>query len=337
MYTGGTSVLKPAGEALESMFLSSRPRDIFNFYRQFETLEQLFGWMKDRPAAPMRIVEEEPRNELTQDLVVVIPTTNTEGPESDNCRKNVFRGLRIIYVESGGPHFNVCRSVNQGVRRALRYNPQWIVISADDVVHADSPERLVGELSGREPEGYDALYAHPPAFYHSYPGTFGRESRLGQLFRSLAQYRNVDGYRVLSRFGAHSWLHIPDYHALFDNPESGYTEGTERSRPLILPGILRMYRHLMHQRFSLVEIRSFAILSGCFASEVDGMIFDETYGNSAGDIDLSVRLAKRNRLGHVRYRVKFLIGHSLGIDRARKLRDFAGDMLLDYKLKNGSI
>lgn len=325
--------MKSSGDELEELFRSSNPDDLFRFYRRFNSKEKLIEWMTGRPPAEMSIVERGEGDGLYSDAVVVIPTADANGQFAVSCSNSFFNGFKIIFVQSSGPFFNVSRSVDFGVRHALKYDPKWVVISADDVVKADDPSVLATGLSKADSGSFDTLFTRPYGFYHSFPGVFGRETRIGQLLRGYAQYRNTDGYRVLKKFHANSWLHIPDFASLLPETRERYTEGTENTFPTVLRSALGLYRHFLRQKMDLIELRSLGILSAPFVQEMGPSFADPTYVNSAGDIDLSIRIAKRNRFGFIDYKIRYRVGGSLGDGRDRKLRDIAGDIYLDHRLR----
>ncbi len=125
-------------------FTSDDPNKIIEFYNGFENREQLIWWMKERPKGVANIHEVEG----DKDIIVVIPTADFNGKYAKECRENIFKGLHIIFVESGeipDPYFNGAHNVNIGIKKAMEYNPRWIVFSNDDVYKIDSVEKLKRE------------------------------------------------------------------------------------------------------------------------------------------------------------------------------------------------
>ena len=78
-------------------FTSDNPDKILEFYNGFETREQLIRWMKERPkgVSNIHVVEGD------KDITVVIPTVDFNGKYAKECRESIFKGLCIIFVESG--------------------------------------------------------------------------------------------------------------------------------------------------------------------------------------------------------------------------------------------
>jgi len=125
-------------------FLSSNPKDIIHFYEGFENREELIDWMKERPKGSCEIMEVEGEKEI----IVVIPTADFKGEYAKRCREEIFTGLHIIFVVSGkgNNYFNYAHNCNVGIKKALEYNPQWIVVSNDDMYKIDDVSKIVKEL-----------------------------------------------------------------------------------------------------------------------------------------------------------------------------------------------
>ena len=86
-------------------YLSESIEEILHFYSGFENAKQLIQWMKERPIGIARVHEING----DKDIIVVIPTANFNGDHAIECRNAIFKGLHIIFVESGeipDPYFN---------------------------------------------------------------------------------------------------------------------------------------------------------------------------------------------------------------------------------------
>lgn len=123
-----------------------------SFYNGFENREQLIQWMRERPKGVANIYEVEGDS----DIIVVIPTADFNGKYARECRNNIFNGLHIIFVESGevpDPYFNYAHNCNVGVKKAMEYNPKWVVVSNDDMVKLPIGNTLIADrirYRGRE-------------------------------------------------------------------------------------------------------------------------------------------------------------------------------------------
>ena len=166
-------------------FTSDDPDKIIEFYNGFENRDQLIQWMRERPKGVANVHEVEG----DKDIIVVIPTADLNGKYAKECRDNIFKGLHIIFVESGevpDPYFNYAHNVNIGVRNAMAYIPKWIVISNDDMRKIDDPRILKNGLMKFNPNEVDVLFTkESPDHYHSQPTYLGRPNPLGKTVHLL--------------------------------------------------------------------------------------------------------------------------------------------------------
>ena len=115
-----------------NLFTSNDPEKIIEFYNGFHNRDQLIQWMKERPKGASYIHEVEGN----KDIIVVIPTADFNGKYARTCREEIFKGLHMVFVESGenpDPYFNYAHNCNVGIKRAMEYNPKWVVVSNDDM------------------------------------------------------------------------------------------------------------------------------------------------------------------------------------------------------------
>ena len=138
-------------------FTSDDPDKSIEFYKGFDNREQLINWMRERPKGSSNIHEIEGEN----DIVVVIPTADFNGKFAIDCRESIFKGLHIIFVESGGRgdfYFNIAHNCNVGIRKAMVYNPKWVVVSNDDMYKIDGVEVLKTEIDKVDDDKYDIIF-----------------------------------------------------------------------------------------------------------------------------------------------------------------------------------
>ena len=112
---------------LNDLYTSKSVNDILRFYDYFHSSKQLIEWMKNRESGRAKIYEVKGKN----DIIIVIPTTDHNGKFAQNCSKNIFKGMHIIFVESSGltdKYFNYARNVNKGLKYALKYKPKWVIL-----------------------------------------------------------------------------------------------------------------------------------------------------------------------------------------------------------------
>ncbi|MGC8725978.1 MAG: hypothetical protein ACP5RS_05330, partial [Thermoplasmata archaeon] len=163
-----------------TLFTSNNPKDILKFYSLFEDSESLINWMKERPWGYHNIIEVQGNKEI----IVVIPTADYNGEYAKRCREVIFKGLHIIFVESGNyhdPYFNYAKNANFGVKKAIEYNPKWIIISNDDMYKIDDVDILKKQLASIDSNSIGVVYAYPTN-YHSYKVYLSRFTFLSKLF-----------------------------------------------------------------------------------------------------------------------------------------------------------
>jgi GT2 family glycosyltransferase len=278
---------------------------IIEFYESFKDREELIQWMRERPKGTNYIYDIEGEEEV----IVVIPTANYNGEYAIECRENIFRGLHMIFVESGGTgdfYFNLAHNYNAGIKKALEYDPKWIVLSNDDLIKMNDIEILKNSLLNIDNEKYDVIFTIPSK-YHSTPVFFSKQNALRKLLFTFWRKRSMQ-LKVERKFETF----------LFSSPIRGY--GTFFFK--------HGYRHL--------SIADFGIFSTEFIKKHHGLIYDETYINSGEDVDLSLEVTLDNkRFRVIDYEIGDHIGGTLGTDVSRKIRDIAGNAYLNYKITRG--
>ena len=71
-------------------------------------------------------------------VIVIVPTMSIAGSLfeqfANSLSKTAEQKPTIISVESYGPEFNYAKSINAGIQEALAYNPDFLILSNDDIV-----------------------------------------------------------------------------------------------------------------------------------------------------------------------------------------------------------
>ncbi|WP_054854987.1 hypothetical protein [Vulcanisaeta sp. JCM 16161] len=98
------------------------------------------------------------------EIVVIVPTADHDGIYARNI-KEIFRGLHIIFVESRGPYFSYSYSCNAGFKYALKkYKPKWFILSNDDMIMEDPPDKIKQELSVINERNIATVFTNLPVF-----------------------------------------------------------------------------------------------------------------------------------------------------------------------------
>ncbi len=254
-------------DELNRLFTSKNVDDIIKFYDYFDNAEQLIEWMKNRPSASMQIYEVEG----DKDIVIVIPTADHNGEYAKNCANEIFKGQQIVFVESNGPFFNYARSSNFGLKYALRYNPNWIFLSNDDMYKIDDISILKNELSKIV-------------------------GKADIVFTTLAEYRSRDISIYKSRLLLSLYRHINCYNSIKLKLWDKY------NIKLLLRQINLIRRIFMKTVYTFKLTGSFSVISSHIVSE--GGIFDEAFINAFEDVYFSYKISKGNiRISAIEFKV----------------------------------
>ncbi|MCL5789184.1 MAG: hypothetical protein M1290_01810 [Candidatus Thermoplasmatota archaeon] len=282
------------------------------FYKGFESREELIEWMRERPKGSSYIYEVEG----DKDIIVVIPTADYDGNYSRNCRENIFKGLHIIFVESGvgNYYFNYAHNCNVGIRKAMEYDPKWIVVSNDDVYKIDDIDILKGQLLALPQKDSTIVYLEPPGKYYSYWAFIGKPSTLRRLFYLLNRYLRLR-IRIEKEYARILGLKF------------------------LVFGTNIPYRFLVKHDLKFRNVGGFVIFNRKLAEEKQGNIFDETYINGTEDVDFSLQIAGANiKVNTINYKIGCHIGASLGKSTSnRTLRDIITLAYFNQKISEGSL
>ena len=291
---------------LNRLLISPDPKNVIKFYSAFKDSKSLIDWMKTRPSGRATIQPVDGDGEI---VVVVIPTTDFSGKLARSC-KNIFRGLRMVFVESGigDPYFNYSRNCNLGLGHALGYNPKWIVLSNDDVIQVDDISLLVKGLSKINNTLSDTVFTQPPGRLHSYSKSIARSSTARNLSYALA-----GGY----------WRRQIQLEKKF---HADFISADERAR----------FGFLYKVMFRFLNGGAFSIFSSDFVRRSRGKLFDEIYINGGEDVDLFWQLARsKSHYSFVNFEIGSMTGASLGPwNKTRRLRNIANEAYLNHKLRN---
>jgi len=284
-----------------SLFMSNDPKKITEFYDGFENRDQLIEWMKERPKGASYIHEVEG----DKDIIVVIPTVDFNGKYARECRENIFKGLHIIFVESGtgNYYFNYDHNCNVGIMKAMEYNPKWVVVSNDDMYKIDSLQSLKDIILTVNPEDVDALFAAQKDYI----------TTISQLSERRILFKLLIGITIRKL----NWNNL------------------ERKFKIKLKGapLKGFYALLYKKGINFLNFVSFVILSYEFIRKRQGCAFDETYINGAEDTDLSLELHFNNRVSLIQYKIGALRGSTLGMNEIRRYKEIPSNAYLNYKLE----
>lgn len=300
-----------------NLFVENKIEKIIKFYYSFNNNLQLINWMRERPKGASYINEVEGDNEI----VVVIPTADFNGNYARSCREEIFKGLHIIYIESGeipDPYFNYAHNCNVGIRKAMEYNPKWIVLSNDDMYKIDDVKILTEELKKLDPTQIDAVYTGASR-YHSIPEALA-------IPRKTFFWANIFAKNVY-----HKIFGQDEYERIKDNIKKNYNIKTKQ---INLDNLLDNVLYVPIFKYTLTA--SFGIFSFNFINHIGGKLFDETFINGGEDSHLAIELSKKaDRSATIKYNIGDYIGSSLGQkSKSRWYRDLVNSIYKEYIYKD---
>ncbi|MEM3845126.1 MAG: hypothetical protein QXU98_05435 [Candidatus Parvarchaeota archaeon] len=299
-----------------SLFTSVDPKKIIEFYKGFENREQLIQWMKERPKGVAHVREVEG----DKDIIVVIPTADYNGKFAKECRENIFKGLHIIFVESGNRgdfYFNFAHYSNVGIKKAMEYNPKWIVFSNDDMI-SDYPASVLKEQIMMLRQDVD--YALPK-----------NETREDVGNRFFLCTLTLTGKIILKAVYYFSKL-IPRTISL-KLAAWGYSKFKQEFFVIPTKTKRKGWKLLFRVKKEYYNFADFIILNRNLLN-LRYPLFNESFVNGNEDVDLSLFLRDNNfKAGVIDYSIKGIGGWSLGMDDCRAYRNLAGSVMLSEEVE----
>ena len=286
-------------------FMSSDPNKIVEFYNGFENRDQLINWMTERAKGIANIHEVDGE----KNIIVVIPTANFSGKYAIECKENIFKGLHLIFVESGEIpdfYFNYAHNCNIGIRKAMEYNPKWIIVSNDDMKKIDDVTILKRELLSLDSSTFDAVFVR----------TENKLPKKGKIARPNFFYKFTQILRF--KYFSKERKEIREKFHIFYLP---------------VPLSTVAYKYLFTGGKTMLVFKDLIILSLNFVKNEDCIVFDETFINDSEDNDLAIRLRNRGKTTSINYSIKSIGAISLGISVNRLLRSLASEAYLNDKLE----
>jgi hypothetical protein len=286
-------------------FTSDDPNKIIEFYSGFENREQLLQWMRERPKGVAKIHEIDG----DKDIIVVIPTSDFNGKFAKECRENIFKGLYIVFVESGGRgdfYFNFAHNVNVGIKKAMEYNPKWIIVSNDDMCKIDVVSILIEKLKMLDNRNINVVFTKP-SNYHSHIVRLAKPNLLFYLYLYISNKNFSIKLLGVTRTND---LKVTYDQVPYDSKIS----------------------YLFKKGYRFINYESFGIFSSNYIKSFNCELLDETFINAGEDVDLSLKLSLNpEKTATIDYKIGNYIGGTLGNGTQRALRTHAGRIYLNYK------
>ena len=287
-----------------NLFTSNDPKKILEFYNGFENKEQLIRWMEERPKGITTIYEVDG----DKNIIIVIPTSDYNGKYAKECKDNIYKGFHIIFVESGlreDFYFNYAHNCNVGVRKAMEYNPKWVVLSNDDMIKIDEPDILRRELSVIKPVEQIMVLSKNKSINANIAKLALSTIKRNLVYRFIISY-GYDRIRLERKF------HVKYLVAALNFP----------------------YNLLFRITISFPAVGDFAIFSFSILNDLQ-TLFDERFINGGEDIDLSILIHNRKyKCQYRNYKINSIGRATLGRSTERSLRDIINMAYLNKKIEN---
>ncbi len=300
-------------------FISNNSDKIIEFYNGFENRDQLIQWMKERPKGVANMHEVEGNKEI----IVVIPTADFNGKYAIECRENIFKGLHIIFVESGevpDPYFNYAHNCNVGIKKAMEYNPKWVILSNDDIRSSYNAKTLIIELSKLDNDTISTVF------------TFGSNQTASKYYIGRFTFF---GSIIISKLGSRPNIGIfhKKYEMFFN---LNRIRIRFKCRYIIMGDYKKVLERFFFRKLSpYYNFEAFGIFSSRFIRNHTPLL-DEIYINAHEDQDLSIIMNKENdKIAWIKYSIEGIGGSTMGSDILRQIRSLASDCYLNFKIEQG--
>lgn len=286
----------------------------YDLYSRIQKPDDLVPLLERVPKASVDLRLDRPANKSK--ILVVVPTSDEKSKRSREV-SDFFAPYPVLFVVSSGPNFTYSRSCNAGIKEAVKYDPDWIVLCNDDMIFMDPVEVLVNSLASRKPSLYTAMNPdridyHGESCLLTKPTTLGIALELMELFLS----KNFLGIWVLTNNNIRKKLVRIDL---------------MRSK---LTPIKSKFSQI--QDIEFVNFADFAVFPPSLAEQFR---FDELILSDFEDYDLSLRLYfTGTRIQKLPFRIGTIGGYSMSSQNGtrRFLRQQISRFYLTFKLeKNG--
>ena len=249
---------------MDTIFYQQSFDAVNEFFSGFSSEASIIEWMRKRRRAEPVISEIEGLD----DIIAVIPGnahTENVGSHSDG---DLFGGFRKIYSGTGDgrPDFSVC--VNEGIRFALKYEPDWIVISSPNTSLYGNSREFRKAVSHAANDHNRILIPDPSVMKSKYMRIGRRNVLSGKLnINRLEKWAYEIEENLSSRFGE---IYIAE--------------------PMDI-----LHRAMNRWTFSVANTSSFIVLSGKWLKSLNGHVMDETFTSSYCEVDFSIRHTRKTR------------------------------------------
>lgn len=315
------------------LLMSKNPKKVLDFYKSFNDTSEIIKWLRERPKGRSKIIDIEGDNEA----IVVIPTASINNEHSQRCKNEIFKGMRIIFVESGNfgdPYFSFSHNCNVGIRKALEYKPKYVIWTNDDMLKFDSATKLRDEIDKVLDTKPIAIFARKN-YQVSTPVKIIRFNFLGKIFLKIIKY--IKFYKIIGRNTPNTDNFI-NYNAFLAKSFERYIKlslyNKFRSR-FFLSNIKFVPTSILFKNVAeYINFDAFGILKADFIRDLKE-VFDENIIVQHADQDLSLRFGLNpKQISWIDYSIRGIGRATIKDNTSERLRSILADIYIDYKIRN---
>lgn len=315
------------------LLMSKNPERVLEFYRSFNNTSEIIAWLRERPKGRSKVIDIEGDNEV----IVVIPTASVDNEHSQRCKNEIFKGMRIIFVESGNfgdPYFSFSHNCNVGISKALEYKPKYIIWTNDDMLKLDSAAKLRDEIDRVLDKKPIAIFARKN-YQVSTPVKIVKFNFLGKILLKSIKYSKT--YKII-RSNAPDTDNFVNHNAIFVNSFERYVKlsiyNKFRTR-FFLSNIKFVSTSILFKKVAeYINFDAFGILRADFISDIKE-VFDENIIVQHADQDLSLRFGLNPKeISWIDYSIKGIGRATIKDNTSERLRSILADIYIDHKIRN---
>ena len=247
---------------MDTIFYQQSFDAVNEFFSSFSSEAGIIEWMRKRKKQEPVISEVDGKD----NIIAVIPGNNPTEMMRSTSNSDLFTGFRKIYTGTGNgkPDFSLC--INESIKRALKYDPEWIAISSPNTHVYGRSRDLRNAVNLASHEDNRILIPDPSPIKSRYMRVGKRNILSGKLnINRLEKWAYGIEESLSSRFGD---IYIAE--------------------PMDI-----LHRAMYRWTFTVPNANSFIVLSGKWLKSMDGHVMDETFTSAYCEVDFSIRHTRK--------------------------------------------
>ncbi|WP_393970962.1 hypothetical protein OXIME_001208 [Oxyplasma meridianum] len=243
---------------IDSIFYQQSFEAVNEFFSGFSSQTEMVEWMRKRKRQDPVISEVDGKD----DIIAVIAGNNPAEMMGTDTKKDLFSEFRKIY--SGTciriPDYSLC--INESIKRALKYDPEWIAISSPNTHVYGKSRDLMRAVKLAHNEENRILIPNPSPLRSRYIRIGKRNFLSGKInINRLEKWAYGIEEKLSGKFGD---IYIAE--------------------PMDI-----LHRAVYRWIFSAANTSSFIVLSADWLKSMGGHVMDETFTSAYCEVDFSIR------------------------------------------------